>query len=93
MNNLRLFLSKHKLIVSTIIGVTIGITCGMSLKHFSEKSWSDRNIMYLKFPGEMFLRVVNCLILPLITSSIVSATCNLTKSGKHVDQIFLNTES
>ncbi|XP_011257402.3 excitatory amino acid transporter 3 [Camponotus floridanus] len=81
MNNLRLFLSKHNLI-STIIGVTIGIICGMSLKHFSEKSWSDRNIMYLKFPGELFLRVVNCLILPLIVSSIVSATCNLTKSGR-----------
>lgn len=73
---------KHKLIVSMLIGVTIGIICGMGLKYYSEKPWSDRNIMYLKFPGEMFLRMVNCLILPLVTSSIVSATCNLSKSGK-----------
>ncbi|XP_072761087.1 excitatory amino acid transporter 3 [Anoplolepis gracilipes] len=80
MNNLMRFLSKHKIIISTVVGVTAGIICGMSFKH-SRKSWSDRDIMYLKFPGEIFLRVVNCLILPLITSSIVSATCNLSKSG------------
>ncbi|XP_029673291.1 excitatory amino acid transporter 3-like [Formica exsecta] len=81
MNNLMLSLSKHKLIISTMVGVTAGTICGMSLKHYSEKSWSDRDIMYLKFPGEVFLRVVNCLILPLVTSSIISATCNLSKSG------------
>ncbi|XP_070165845.1 excitatory amino acid transporter 3 [Polyergus mexicanus] len=81
MKNLMLFLSKHKLIISTMIGVTAGTIYGMSLKHYSEKSWSDRDIMYLKFPGEVFLRAVNCLILPLVTSSIISATCNLSKSG------------
>ncbi|XP_029174017.1 excitatory amino acid transporter 3-like isoform X1 [Nylanderia fulva] len=81
MNNLVLFLSKHKLIISTIVGVTAGIICGMSLKHYTRKSWSDRDIMYIKFPGEIFLRMVNFLILPLITSSIISATCNLSKSG------------
>ncbi|KAL6447362.1 hypothetical protein ACFW04_001526 [Cataglyphis niger] len=80
MNNLMLSLSKHKLIISTMIGVTTGTICGMSLKHYSVKSWSDRDIMYIKFPGEIFLRMVNYLILPLVTSSIISATCNLSKS-------------
>ena len=28
------------------------------------------------------MRLVNCLILPLVTASIVSATCNLKKSGQ-----------
>ncbi|XP_024878698.1 excitatory amino acid transporter 3-like [Temnothorax curvispinosus] len=75
-------LSKHKLIIATLTGVTIGISCGLSLKnYYSGGTWSQRDIMYLKFPGEMFLRMVNCLILPLVTSSIVSATCNLTRSG------------
>lgn len=72
-----------------MIGVTAGTICGMSLKHYSAKSWSDRDIMYIKFPGEIFLRMVNYLILPLVTSSIISATCNLSKSGKiHIDQFF-----
>lgn len=81
MSKLKLLLLKHKLIVTTLIGVTIGILCGLSLKYYSGKIWSHRDIMYIKFPGEIFLRVVNCLILPLVTSSIISATCNLTKSG------------
>ncbi|XP_020299760.1 excitatory amino acid transporter 3-like [Pseudomyrmex gracilis] len=81
MGKLLFFVLKHKLIVSIIIGVAIGITCGMSFK-LSGKSWSEREIMYIKFPGELFLRLVNCLILPLVTSSIISATCNLTRSGR-----------
>ncbi|KAG7214032.1 hypothetical protein KM043_001399 [Ampulex compressa] len=45
------------------------------------QAWSRRDIMYLKFPGELFMRTVNCLILPLVTTSIVGASCNLGKSG------------
>ncbi|KYN40607.1 Neutral amino acid transporter A, partial [Trachymyrmex septentrionalis] len=79
--SLILSLSKHKLIIMTLIGVIIGMSCGLGLKNYSGRTWSQRDIMYIKFLGELFLRVVNCLILPLVTSSIVSATCNLTKSG------------
>ncbi|XP_018368307.1 PREDICTED: excitatory amino acid transporter 3-like [Trachymyrmex cornetzi] len=79
--SLILSLSKHKLIIITLIGVVIGMSCGLGLKNYSGRTWSQRDIMYIKFLGELFLRVVNCLILPLVTSSIVSATCNLTKSG------------
>lgn len=82
MSKLIFSLSKHKLIITTLIGVTIGISCGLSLKHYSGRTWSQRDVMYIKFPGELFLKVVNCLILPLVTSSIISATCNLTRSGK-----------
>lgn len=82
MSKLILLLLKHKLIITILIGVTVGISCGMSLKRYSNRTWSQRDIMYIKFPGEIFLRVVNCLILPLVTSSIISATSNLTKSGK-----------
>ncbi|KAG5310740.1 EAA3 protein, partial [Acromyrmex insinuator] len=76
-------LSKNKLIIITLIGVVIGTSCGLGLKNYSGRTWSQRDIMYIKFLGELFLRVVNCLILPLITSSIVSATCNLTKSVRY----------
>ncbi|KYQ55403.1 Excitatory amino acid transporter 3 [Trachymyrmex zeteki] len=81
LTSLILLLSKHKLIIITLIGVIIGMSCGLSLKNYSGRTWSQRDIMYIKFLGELFLRVVNCLILPLVTSSIISATCNLTKSG------------
>ncbi|XP_053970255.1 excitatory amino acid transporter 1-like [Hylaeus volcanicus] len=74
-------LIKQKLIVRTIAGVITGIITGAVLKVSTGQPWSERNIMYLKFPGELFMRLINCLILPLLTSSIVSATCNLKKSG------------
>ncbi|XP_018048184.1 PREDICTED: excitatory amino acid transporter 3-like, partial [Atta colombica] len=79
--SLILSLSKHKLIIITLIGVIIGMSCGLGLKNYSGRTWTQRDIIYIKFLGELFLRVVNCLILPLVTSSIISATCNLTKSG------------
>jgi len=82
MKKLLLIVSKHKTIITTIISMNIGILSGMILKHYSTKTWSESEIMYIKFPGELFLRIVNCLILPLIISSIVNATSNLTKSGK-----------
>ncbi|XP_015438686.1 PREDICTED: excitatory amino acid transporter 3-like [Dufourea novaeangliae] len=81
MNVLRNLL-KQKLILRTVIGVFAGIVLGSILKICTLQPWSERNIMYLKFPGELFMRLVNCLILPLIISSIVSATCNLRKSGQ-----------
>jgi len=82
MKKLLLIILKHRLIITIIIGVNVGILSGMILKHYSIKSWSESEIMYIKFPGELFLRIVNCLTLPLIISSIVSATSNLIKSGK-----------
>jgi len=82
MKKLLLIILKHRLIITLIIGMNVGILSGMILKHYSVKSWSESEIMYIKFPGELFLRIVNCLTLPLIISSIVSATSNLIKSGK-----------
>ncbi|XP_076377937.1 excitatory amino acid transporter 3 isoform X2 [Megalopta genalis] len=75
-------LLKQKIILKTILGVCAGIILGSILKSFTAQPWSERSIMYLKFPGELFMRLVNCLILPLLISTIVSATCNLNKSGK-----------
>lgn len=82
MNKFLLLTLRHKQIILTIIGVTIGILSGTILKYYSLKSWSKRNIMYIKFPGDIFMRIVNCLILPFVISAIISASCNLNKSSK-----------
>ncbi|XP_076277813.1 excitatory amino acid transporter 3 [Lasioglossum baleicum] len=75
-------LLKQKIILRTIFGVCAGIILGNILKSCTPQPWTERSIMYLKLPGELFMRLVNCLILPLVISTIVSATCNLNKSGK-----------
>lgn len=71
----------------TVAGVIMGVALGFILKYSkSEDSggWTKREIMYLQFPGDLFLRMLKSLILPLIVSSIVSAigSLDLSLSGK-----------
>lgn len=72
---------EHRSTIATLGGVIGGIIIGIALKNLTHQPWSDRELMYFQFPGEIFLRIINCLILPLIVSSVVSASCNLSKSG------------
>uniref|UniRef100_A0ABD2X6X3 Amino acid transporter n=1 Tax=Trichogramma kaykai TaxID=54128 RepID=A0ABD2X6X3_9HYME len=67
--------------IQILIGVSTGVVLGFTLKMFTAQPWTERNLMYLLFPGELFLRIVNCLILPLVLSSIISASSNLEQSG------------
>lgn len=70
--------STAVLIVSVIGGITIGLV----LKHQTKQPWSEREIMYIKYPGELFVRAVSCLIVPLVVFSVASASSNLSRSGK-----------
>lgn len=65
------------------LGILSGVILGLSLKFGTEQPWTDRQLMYFQFPGELFLRTVNCLILPLVMTSIVSASSSLGKSGRY----------
>lgn len=80
----------------TVIGVFAGIAIGFILKFSKgEEGWTKREIMYIQFPGDLFLRMLKSLILPLIVSSIVSAigSLDLGLSGKFYTfrYKFLNT--
>ncbi|XP_043480010.1 excitatory amino acid transporter 3-like [Leptopilina heterotoma] len=76
--------SKHGLTLFTVIGVFFGVALGLILRKSGKEGWSPREIMYVEFPGHMFLRMLKGLILPLIVSSIISAIGNLdlSLSGK-----------
>lgn len=51
---------------------TGGTIFGLVLKN-QEKQWTEREIMYIQYPGDLFLRMLKCLIVPLLVSSITSA--------------------
>jgi Na+/H+-dicarboxylate symporter len=68
----RSVLGENLLTVVTIIGVIGGTAFGLILKN-SGQQWSQRDIMYIQYPGDLFLRMLKCLIVPLIVSSITSA--------------------
>lgn len=73
----RALLRRHILTVLTIVSVVIAIVAGILIRSYSDHKWSKRELMYLEFPGEMFIRGLKMLILPLIISSLVSSLGNL----------------
>lgn len=70
------FFKQNLLAIATLLAVIFAVIIGIIVKNHSGK-WSERSLMYLEFPGDIFLRMLKCLILPLIISSLISALGNL----------------
>ncbi|PAV59454.1 hypothetical protein WR25_13559 [Diploscapter pachys] len=68
------WLKKNLLLFLTVIGVIVGIVGGTLLR-FAEPSRTV--IKLISFPGELFMNMLKCMILPLIASSLVSGLCQL----------------
>ena len=66
--------------ILTIIGVAIGVGLGLGLREAKEEKWTPREVIYLKFIGDLFLRTLGALILPLIVSSLIDAVGSLDLS-------------
>ncbi|KAI1298428.1 Excitatory amino acid transporter 3 [Halotydeus destructor] len=56
-------------IASVFLAVILGVICRTTGSH----PWSDRHLMYIGFTGDMYLRGLTCIILPLIVSSVVTS--------------------
>ncbi|XP_078591695.1 excitatory amino acid transporter 1-like isoform X1 [Branchiostoma floridae x Branchiostoma japonicum] len=67
-------LKENLLLLLTILGVGLGILMGFLMRM---ANLSDENIDYFSFPGELFIRMLKCMILPLILCSIISALAAL----------------
>lgn len=61
-----------------------GVILGLILKNVKDDGWSKREIMYVNYVGELFLRMLKSLILPLIVASLISAigSLDLSLSGR-----------
>jgi Na+/H+-dicarboxylate symporter len=77
-------LRANALTIFTVCGVIGGVVLGLTLRASRDGKWPDREIMYVNFIGELFLRMLKCLILPLIVASLISAigSLDLSLSGK-----------
>lgn len=78
-------MSENLLTLLTVFGVIGGTILGFTLRNIDKPGgWTAREIMYIQFPGDLFLRMLKGLILPLIVASIVSAigSLDLSLSGK-----------
>ncbi|XP_068982631.1 excitatory amino acid transporter 1 isoform X1 [Bombus flavifrons] len=77
-------MSENMLTMLTVAAVVAGTILGFILRNVRDEPWTKREVMYIQFPGDIFLRMLKALILPLIIASIVSAIggLDLNLSGK-----------
>jgi len=71
------------LTLATMAGVIGGVILGVCLKQM-DRTWTDRETMYISYIGKLFLRMLKALILPLIIPSLIAAvgSLDMSLSGK-----------
>ncbi|XP_007428359.1 excitatory amino acid transporter 1 isoform X5 [Python bivittatus] len=68
------YLLKNFFVLFTIIAVIAGVILGFCLRSYH---LSYREVKYLSFPGELLMRMLQMLVLPLIVSSLVTGVAAL----------------
>ncbi|XP_055537908.1 excitatory amino acid transporter 3-like isoform X2 [Wyeomyia smithii] len=81
-NNSRIgrLIRQNILILLTIGSVVIGVALGLGLRYIGEDIWNQRTVMYANFVGDLFLRCIKAIILPLIITSLISAVGSMDQS-------------
>jgi len=59
----------NALLLATVVAVVVGIALGIALR---EAHMSKLQIAYFAFPGEILLRMLKMIILPLIICSLIT---------------------
>ncbi|XP_003413687.2 neutral amino acid transporter A isoform X1 [Loxodonta africana] len=72
------FLRRNALVLLTVSGVLAGAALGTALRGLQ---LSRTQVSYVAFPGEMLLRMLRMIILPLVVCSLVSGAASLDASS------------
>ncbi|XP_066509352.1 excitatory amino acid transporter 1-like [Hoplias malabaricus] len=80
-NTVRSFFRRNAFVILTVIAVIIGIILGFALRPYK---LSYREVKYFSFPGELLMRMLQMLVLPLLVSSLITGMAALDSraSGK-----------
>ena len=71
-------------LVAIVVSVFVGFLTGILIHDAVQDSMETKKIvMYIKFPGELFMRMLRMIIIPLTVASIVVALAEIdTGSGE-----------
>ncbi|XP_078416170.1 excitatory amino acid transporter 1-like isoform X1 [Cetorhinus maximus] len=80
-DDMRKFMKNNGFVLFTVVAVIIGIILGFCLREYQ---MDFRQIKYFSFPGELLMRMLQMLVMPLIISSLVTGMAALDSkaSGK-----------
>nr|XP_023699342.1 excitatory amino acid transporter 1-like isoform X2 [Paramormyrops kingsleyae] len=70
----RNFVCRNAFVIVTVVSVALGVLVGLVLR---PRDLSLREIKYFTFPGELLMRMLQMLVLPLIVSSLVTGMSSL----------------
>ncbi|XP_028604121.2 excitatory amino acid transporter 1 [Podarcis muralis] len=73
-DDVKSYLLRNFFVLFTIIAVIVGIILGFGLRSYH---FSYREVKYFSFPGELLMRMLQMLVLPLIVSSLVTGVAAL----------------
>lgn len=75
---------SNLLTIFTLIGVVVGSVLGIVLRSSRDEAWTQREVIYIQFVGDLFLRILKGLVLPLVVSTLIAAigSLDLSVSGK-----------
>ncbi|XP_043195057.1 excitatory amino acid transporter 2-like isoform X1 [Amphibalanus amphitrite] len=75
------WIKENLLLIATISGVLMGVVLGVSIKPYQP---SETARLLIAYPGELFMRLLKLMIVPLVIASLVtgSASLNARMNGK-----------
>merc|ERR1719419_2190881 len=68
------WLKRNMLLVITFAGVSLGVLVGLLLRKYQLDSVT---VSYIAYPGELFMRLLKLMILPLIIASLITGAASL----------------
>merc|ERR1719394_970895 len=68
------WLKRNMLLVITFAGVSLGVLVGLLLRKYQ---LDNVTVSYIAYPGELFMRLLKLMILPLIIASLITGSASL----------------
>ena len=86
-------LQDQRATFSALISLLLGLGLGLLLRHTlgGGEQWREEDLVWLSLPGNLFVRTLSCLAMPLVLPKLITAigSMDLKIGGKCLGQVLL----